>query len=448
MSFPSPQGDGVKPDTAARIGSDDSVAEDAVSRAKPLVSVIIATHNRAHCLPRALDTIYAQEGLGQSFDIEVIVVDDASSDATFEVIAGYSRVRYIRFSERRGVSAAMNEGLRASRGCYIGFLDDDDEWLAHKLRVQVPLLEAHPEVGVVYGQSVLRRGEEDRLIPSAGHAPSGRVFLPMLMENFCGHHACLLVRRSAFDKAGYFDESLATYEDWDLSLRLAFHVAFLFAPGAVDIYNLSPQGLWLTRAASGAGAEDAARVIEKALSMLPDLEQYAEVRQEARARMVLETASRLGNTSEAWARVVAALCENPRLLHRTTGRELVASVFNNLAFPGGPSVAAARQVCSKIKAATRSWSLRDRWLLRQLVALIWVQTARSLILGPRTNGPEGVYATACALSQAPMSLPAHKVMLRVIVRTLLGRRVDELCMRFYKRVKRMTFPRQDASRAS
>src|SRR5262245_23517682 len=63
--------------------------------ARPLVSAIVPTYNRAHCLPRALDSIYAQEGLGDQFDIEAIVVDDGSSDATSEVVREYPDLRFI-----------------------------------------------------------------------------------------------------------------------------------------------------------------------------------------------------------------------------------------------------------------------------------------------------------------------------------------------------------------
>src|SRR5262245_33740030 len=152
---------------------------------RPLVSVIVPTHNRAHCLPRALASIAAQEGRGESFDIEVLVVDDGSSDGTAQVMADHGAVRYIRLPEQRGVSAARNAGLRASQGGYLGFLDSDDEWLPHKLRVQVPLLAAHPEVGVIYSQVVMRSPEGERLSPDEFRALSGQTFVAMLMDNVC-----------------------------------------------------------------------------------------------------------------------------------------------------------------------------------------------------------------------------------------------------------------------
>ena len=86
---------------------------------KPVVSVVIPTRNRAERLPRALDSIFAQRGLGAQFDVEVVVVDDASSDATPSVVQRYPQVRYIRLAERRGDEGATNEGIRSSTGRYL-----------------------------------------------------------------------------------------------------------------------------------------------------------------------------------------------------------------------------------------------------------------------------------------------------------------------------------------
>src|SRR5574337_470574 len=88
-----------------------------------------------------------------------IVVDDCSPDQTAEVVAEFPAVRYIRLPENRGASGARNAGIRCAQGKYVALLDDDDEFLTHKLMVQVPILEAHPEVGVLYGQSVVTGGD-------------------------------------------------------------------------------------------------------------------------------------------------------------------------------------------------------------------------------------------------------------------------------------------------
>ena len=106
----------------------------------PKVSVIVPTHNRADLLPRAVDSVLAQT----YGDYEMVIVDDCSSDNTQDVIAGFSdpRIRSFRHDRNRGQSAAINTGIAHARGEYIGFLDDDDEWLPTKLEGQVALLEA------------------------------------------------------------------------------------------------------------------------------------------------------------------------------------------------------------------------------------------------------------------------------------------------------------------
>ena len=399
-------------------------------KAKPLVTVIIATHNRAHCLSQALDSIYAQEGLGSLYELEVIVVDDASTDSTSEIICRYDNLKSIRLLEKRGISAAMNEGLRASRGSYITFLDDDDEWLPHKLRVQVPLMEAHPEVGVVYGQSLKRFGEQEWLIPDLTRARSGQVFLAMLMDNFCGHHASMLVRRSAFDSAGGFDETLLSYEDWDVSLRLAFHVKFLFNPGAVDVYNLSPNGLWLSRAASGTGADDARRVLEKNLQLLPDSAEYQEFKRKARLRLELDTSVRIADPIQAWARVTAALRKFPGALDDEWPKTVMGDVLTRLILQPELDI-------WKLSSRLRETTPNNDASIRESFQSSIVRIMAGIAGRPTTSNRNALRVIACAFAYAPFCLTSYKLILRIAVRTLLGRRAESVCCGAYEKAKRI-----------
>jgi glycosyltransferase involved in cell wall biosynthesis len=284
---------------------------------KPLVSVIIPTRNRSHCLPRAIDSILSQEGLGAEFELETIVVDDASTDLTEQVVSRYDGVRYVGLKAHRGTSAARNAGVKTSGGEFISFLDDDDQWLGHKLRVQVPILAAHVELGVIYGQSLVRSEDGERLYPPSERAPSGWVFFDMLLDNFCGAHAATLMRREALEAVGRFDESLTSCEDYDMSLRLARRFPFHFLPGAVTVYNQSRDGHYLSEVITGSAARCSARAIEKALGTLPATPEYAATKAAARARVALDAAAtlfRVGELERARDDVRATLERYPQAL--------------------------------------------------------------------------------------------------------------------------------------
>ena len=112
----------------------------------PKVSVIIPSFNRPHLLARCVESV-RQAGP----DIEVVVVDDASSDGTAKVCRALQNINYVRLDRNQGVAGARNAGLLASSGDYIGFLDDDDLRLPDSIAHQLALLEAAPEAGFVAG---------------------------------------------------------------------------------------------------------------------------------------------------------------------------------------------------------------------------------------------------------------------------------------------------------
>jgi glycosyltransferase involved in cell wall biosynthesis len=185
---------------------------------EPQVTVIIPTYNRADLLPRALDSV-----LAQTFkDFEVLVIDDASTDNTSEVVQGYQddRVRYLCQEENRGVSAARNRGLREAQGEFIAFLDSDDEWLSNKLECQVARYSALPDdVGLVYtGFETVRDGGA-----ATTHKPdlSGDLFSYLLQRNFIYPTSGMMVKHSVVSEVGYFDEEMPANEDWDYYVRIA-----------------------------------------------------------------------------------------------------------------------------------------------------------------------------------------------------------------------------------
>jgi hypothetical protein len=196
--------------------ADTTEDEDKKDAASPLVSVIIPTYNRADLLPRALDSV-----LEQTFDdFEVLVIDDASTDDTREVIQAYadSPVQYMRQPKNRGVSAARNRGLREAKGELIAFLDSDDEWLPKKLKLQVQRFREQPEhVGLVYtgATMIYDDGTEKEKRPTR----QGEVYDDLLVKNFVYPTSGIMVRASAAEQVGLFDEQMPANEDWDYWLR-------------------------------------------------------------------------------------------------------------------------------------------------------------------------------------------------------------------------------------
>ena len=193
----------------------------------PTVSVIIPTYNRGHLLGRALQSV-----LHQTFtDLEIIIVDDGSNDKSESLVKWdhNPRIRCIRHNENKGVSAARNTGIEAARGKYIGFLDDDDEWLPEKLLKQIQAFkEARPETGIVY--TAFRRIVRDAqyTIPSPRKRQiDGSMFKNLFWGNFITASA-VLIKKECFEKAGMFDEELPSFQDWDLWLRMARHYPFAY----------------------------------------------------------------------------------------------------------------------------------------------------------------------------------------------------------------------------
>jgi glycosyltransferase involved in cell wall biosynthesis len=203
----------------------------------PKVSVIIPTCNRAQFLRSAIESVRKQTFQ----DFEIIVVDDASNDETPEVVRSFAdgRVRYLRRESKRGQGATRNDGIREARGEYIALLDDDDEWLPTKLQKQVALLGALPnEVGLIYTGFFRIDASSKRVLSEVTPTERGKVFHALGRGNWIGTCSTVLLRRSCFDKAGLFDEDLASGADYDMWLRIAKEFEVDFINEQLVFYNV------------------------------------------------------------------------------------------------------------------------------------------------------------------------------------------------------------------
>lgn len=225
----------------------------------PVVSVVVPAFNAAAYISPALQSVLAQTYR----DIEVLVVDDASTDGTVAVVTALAaadrRIRLIRRATNGGPAAARNAGLAAAAGRYTAFLDADDTWLPDKLARQVAAFEAHPgAVLVCCNARWVRDGVEEGTVYDGCRVESGgEAWRGMLEDVFVGT-PCAVVETATARALGGFDETLTVGEDQDLWLRLAFTGAVIALPEVLVRYQLRDDGhmarhralaasLWLRR---------------------------------------------------------------------------------------------------------------------------------------------------------------------------------------------------------
>ncbi len=216
--------------------SQDSPAT--MDRPLPLVSVIVPCYNALHTVDATIDSILRNQR--PRFDIEIIAIDDGSSDGTLQRLRERAdSVRVIAQPGNRGVSCARNAAIEQARGDFVAFCDADDIWMDDKLDRQLALFE-DPEVGLVCasGLTFSRTPGDLGPRPWSSRLKRGRVYEDLLSRNFIGT-STTVVRRSAL-RENRFDTRLRHAEDFDLWLRIArdWKVDFVDAP--LIYYRLSP----------------------------------------------------------------------------------------------------------------------------------------------------------------------------------------------------------------
>jgi glycosyltransferase involved in cell wall biosynthesis len=193
---------------------------------QPLVSVIIPTHNRAAMLNRAVNSVLTQT----MKDFELIVVSDGSTDNTQEVLEKIKdqRVYFLKHESEKGSAAARNTGIYTSRGKYVAFLDDDDEWLPTKLERQVLVIQnAQREVGLVYHW--MEYIHDGCVLETRKPTLHGYIFPEMLDKQAITNSSTLLLKREVLDIVYGFDETLWRGNDSDFIRRVTkhFHVDYV-----------------------------------------------------------------------------------------------------------------------------------------------------------------------------------------------------------------------------
>jgi len=205
----------------------------------PGVSVVIPTYNRAPLVGRAIQSVLQQTYQG----FEVIVVDDASSDHTGEVIRGLGdpRIRCIRHGRNRGGSVARNTGIEASAAEYVAFLDSDDEWLPRKLEAQLAALSKGGSNVVMVYTGICFVNASGQVLRSRRARHAGKLDELLLERNVIGTTSSALIAKSALEDVGAFDERLPSRQDIDLWIRISRRGRIACVPEPLVLHYVHPQ---------------------------------------------------------------------------------------------------------------------------------------------------------------------------------------------------------------
>ncbi|HEX7721847.1 MAG TPA: glycosyltransferase family A protein [Pyrinomonadaceae bacterium] len=199
----------------------------------PRISVIIPTHNRPHLLIRAIESARAA-----ATDVEIIVVDDASTDNTAEVCGQLAGIKHVRVERNQGVAGARNIGIFESSAQYIAFLDDDDLRAPGSLDLQADVLDRDPGAGFVCGAMIM--ADQDYQATGEIIRPrhiSGDAFWSLLELDFPVMPLCALIRKECFLRVGLLDRNISSIDDWDMFTRIAELYPVTTIQEAVGIYR-------------------------------------------------------------------------------------------------------------------------------------------------------------------------------------------------------------------
>lgn len=204
----------------------------------PTFSVVIPAYNASAYIADCINSVLAQS----ETDLEVIVVDDGSTDGTAQMISTFTdpRVHLIR-RPNGGLAAARNTGIVAAKGEFVAFLDADDRWCSEKLAAHRQALEEDPTASVSYDWSVFIDIKGDRTGLCMAQTQKLLTHEALLLKNYLGNGSTSVVRRSVLEENNGFDESLRRLVDHELWVRLAFSGhKFKLVPRQLTEYRIHP----------------------------------------------------------------------------------------------------------------------------------------------------------------------------------------------------------------
>ncbi len=237
------------------------------------VSVIIPTYNRAHWVTGAIESV-----LQQSYkNLEIVVVDDGSTDNTEQVLDKYKgKITYIYQENSGNVAIPVNVGLEHCTGKYICRLDDDDFYVLKKIELQVRLFQRNPDLGLVYSNAYTI---DHNLNPVAiGGVPDAENLVKTLLTKNHICHSSVMVRRKCFEELGGYDESLKGSEDYDLWIRIASK----WKCGVIDLPLVKYRIHSMMRSSVGESERLSRhqKILRRALATIPIEDMFPRIKQE------------------------------------------------------------------------------------------------------------------------------------------------------------------------
>lgn len=206
---------------------------------QPLVTVIIPTYNRAVTIKRAINSV-----LHQTYkELELIIVDDGSTDDTVEIVHSYQdkRIKLVCLSENCGANIARNAGIKLAKGEYIAFQDSDDEWLEDKLEIQINYMQ-QTDKKICYCPYILYEDTVKTIIPdpSENKEQYGEKLKETLRTGNVVPAPALVIHKQVIEIAGMFDETMRRLQDYEYAIRLCqcSEIAYIDRP-LLNAYRLN-----------------------------------------------------------------------------------------------------------------------------------------------------------------------------------------------------------------
>lgn len=280
----------------------------------PTISVVISAYNAERTILKTVESVQKQTFL----DLEIIVIDDGSTDRTLELLQSITDERLKVFSyENGGLPIARNRGIDCAQGEFLSFLDADDLWTADKLAKQLAALQQHGQAGVAYSWTYyFIDGQEESILPYDPVFFAGDVYTKMLVNNFVASGSNILVRREAIESIGKFDPTLKSCEDWDFYIRLAARWQFVVVPKHQILYRQSTNTM---TSKVEVVEKEALRVVEKAYQVAPPEYQYLKNQSlawiyEYCTQQYLKHSTDIKGVNQARQKLWQAICLHPQIL--------------------------------------------------------------------------------------------------------------------------------------